>query len=309
MQILKPVLQLNTLLSSTTLITKTELSYLAQSFPNLREISIATNQLQTEDFVEGLFNLKHLEILDISFNNLSRIPWTLSKISTIKHLDLSSNSITDYDTSKDFDITSWKGLKSIDIRHNLIKEWNTISVLSELLPEVTDLRINGNPVFDQMSADDVPFYLIGIWGNISKLNATTVTDKERTNAELFLMSKVSQGEFDFNLNTPRWKKLEEKHGKHNIQKKKTNELKSRLIELNLIHENVVKKRRFLLSSTVQKFRTSVARQFNLSPKNIDLYLLSTSNTGGIIEQHLNDNLKQLNYYVIEAGQSIKILNR
>ena len=76
-----------------------------QSFfnvPNLKEIDLSRykDSKVTEKHFEGLSKLKKIQILDISFNNLDRLPEEIFSLSTLKVLKIDYNSFDKKDITK-----------------------------------------------------------------------------------------------------------------------------------------------------------------------------------------------------------------
>lgn len=179
---------------------------LIKKFPNLKELYISGNNYSNKD-IESMCLNQSLSILDLSYNKLKYMP-TLPLVSA---LNLSHNYL-----SLQIINGTFPNLISLDLRANMIKDWSDIDEISIHLPGLKELRINHNPLFQEMSVDDMTMQLIGrikcspehLW----KLNGSFLTNEEIENSELYFISKVEQGKYHID-NERQWSYLLSKYNK------------------------------------------------------------------------------------------------
>jgi len=94
-----------------------EIKWSKESLPNLMQLKLSKNQMASFQFLD---TLKHLRVLDLSSNEIGDSALkalTLSSIHSLKHLNLSNNSIR---TLQSIDITHFPSLEVLDLSHNYI---------------------------------------------------------------------------------------------------------------------------------------------------------------------------------------------
>lgn len=252
------------------------LDKIAWFFPNLRVLSLANNRLVSVPKLP--FNC--LQTLDLSFNNLTTIPSL-----EIPDLNVSNNSSTDTITT----IATLPITESLNISNNDIS-WSDIDALASSAPKLTNLRITTN------DKDDALF--LGRLGNIITLNGRVISPRERTDADLYFMTKVAQ------QSTPhpphaRWEELCKKYGEPVVRNSEQakDKLSNKIVTVNVICEQNIKSVKLLRTLTIQKLKTQLAKQFNLSPFNITL--THENNT-------LDEPLRSIEFYNVQQNDNIYI---
>ena len=106
---------------------------------NCKMLSLSTNNI---DKMINLPNLRNLEILSLSRNQIKKIGGLEEIGQTLKELWLSYNLIERLDN-----LQSCTKLTSLFIMHNKIAIWDEVDKLKEL-PELSSLSLNGNRIYE-----------------------------------------------------------------------------------------------------------------------------------------------------------------
>ena len=287
---------------SGTLIPVNMLTKLVKKFPNLEELYISGNHY-SDEYIETFLIPNNIKVLDLSYNELSvvpNVPLSVSRLN-ISHNRLTGNIIRE----------SFSMLLSVDLRANQINTWEEIDSLSRCLPSVKELRINHNPIFNDLSIDDMTIQLIGRFDcskeGLWKLNGTYLTEDEISNGELYFISKVEQGIYQI-YNESRWIWLLSKYDKKEQPIVRANHECQEWIQLVLmiLNSQTVSKR-FLKSSSILLFKGIISSELNgLSILQFSVYFYT--NEGSLFsERHeLEDLLSNLDNYALQFNQKVYI---
>ncbi|KAI5953051.1 hypothetical protein KGF57_004043 [Candida theae] len=230
---------LRVLKMASTLTPITQVSSIVSRFPHLRELVLSGNYYSNDDVNKlNLCETSAIDSLDLSYNAITEIPTNLPQ--TIHNLNVSYCLISAIGNNNRKD--SGKGyndgassIESLDVRRNQISAWSDINNLSQSFPKLTYLKINHNPIFDDLSVDDMTCQLIGRFeccscgnqdvpgngkenGKLGILNGSDLTSAEIENGELYFISKVMSRQYD-PPNAARWEKLLHKYGKSDDKRK------------------------------------------------------------------------------------------
>ncbi|CAD1811459.1 CAP-Gly domain family protein [Candida parapsilosis] len=210
---------LQVLKMASTLIPISKINTIVSQFPNLLELIISGNQYTNNDVNCLDVGDYRLATLDLSYNNLQCVPIKLPLyITTLNLSHCRINSIEKRVATND--------ITSLDIRYNQLKTWLDIDNLSESFTQLTNLRINHNPILNDLSIDDMTCQLIGRFecnnsdvhgennhpNKLAVLNGSKLTPSEIMNGELYFISKVQSGQYEMH-NRTRWEDLLKKYGK------------------------------------------------------------------------------------------------
>ncbi|RCK55596.1 Protein PAC2 [Candida viswanathii] len=167
-----------------------EVSKIIDRLPNLTQLNVNGNRFS--EFSGDQTTHGNIKLLKVSGTliPITMLTKLVKKFPNLEELYISGNCYADSD------------IQEFEVPHN-------VRVLDEL-------RINHNPVFDDLSIDDMTVQLIGRFncskGSLWKLNGTYLTEDEIANGELYFISKVDQGVYHID-NEPRWSTLLDKYGK------------------------------------------------------------------------------------------------
>lgn len=122
---------------------------------------------------------------------------TLNGLSNLRKLILKNNYIS---SPGSLGLEFPSSLSEIDLSHNEIDDWSFISALHSIFPGMMSLRIAHNPLFQNLhapdgrllSADDGYMLTIARLSRLKSLNYSTISEKDRLNAESYYLSLITQ---------------------------------------------------------------------------------------------------------------------
>lgn len=273
--------RLVTLKLAATRITTDDLNtYILGKFPGLQNLVISSNNYSE-------VTLPKLKYVDLSFNNLTVIP----------NLDVESLNISDNRINA---IYGTYTMKDLDLRHNCIKLLRFIDDIYENF-QLESLRINSNPVFDNMPEDEMEIHVISRLNNtqLKKLNGSKLTPEQVTNAELFYVSKIKSGEIE--LTTSKWDILKQKyHVDKNIVFKK----ESPILHLSIYKAggDLVLERDVLHDYTILRIKGLVSKSLGISILKFQLFY----HVNETYKQYLDQEISQLKDYSFNNPQILYI---
>ena len=184
-----------------TLLAPDEVATITKSFPSLQTLIFANNELGAWESRSTTSNLpKTIHSIDLSGNQITTLI-SLSSLLTLPNLHtllLKANKITSASDQK-IPILS-QTLQTIDLRSNQISTWALTNALPILFPTLQSLLIASNPLYATLiSADNKPLtpsdgYTLTLarLPQLHTLNHSTVTDKERLNAETYYLGQIAR---------------------------------------------------------------------------------------------------------------------
>ncbi|KAL3456292.1 hypothetical protein BJX64DRAFT_270955 [Aspergillus heterothallicus] len=188
-----------------TLLPWDQISAAAARFPALRSLSASANQLSLISTpISNALTALNLENND--FTSLSSIK-TLASLENLQHISLRGSRIeTISEAGFEGDFRFPASLKSLDISRNKINSWQFINKLPELFPGLQNLRVSGNPLYNQsvapsaatgmpekpMTIDEAYMLTLSRISALQVLNYSTISAKERSNGELYYLSLIGK---------------------------------------------------------------------------------------------------------------------
>lgn len=286
-------------------------------FPNLRVISIASNNFN-DDTIKQLIippDGNKLNSIDLSFNELCEIPDI-----NCESVDLSNNRIRSFNSFS---------VRALDLRYNYILKWDDINKLS-LMDIIEDLRINGNPVVHGLSEDEAMINVIGRFyctpdpstrNKLYKLNGSAFTEDEITNGELYFINKAKEGKID-NINIERYEELLKKYdfepssSKTGVaisdtpEKKEVHNFSYEKINLNIYKiDNTGKaflicNKLFLKTYSILRLYGTIGKLINKSILSFNVYYFI--NDDSRLKQYLDDEILTINDFQLSENQHVYI---
>lgn len=276
-----------------------------QKLVSLTELSLAGNSYN-DKCVDIDLNATHLQKLDLSFNNLTKLPRLIKQILSI---NLEQNQISDLDDS-----VMYNKITKVDLRNNKIADWSVIDKLNAIFPHLTDLRINGNPLFTNISVEEMTLNVIARC-SVEKLNGSSLSKEEVENAELYFISKVRLGDYKYDIFSKRWRVLLQKY---NIRDQTTvgkgkfqNKLSAKKITLNILSKELGlnHSRVFLVDNSVLKLKGIVCKLLQQSILNLKVhYYINEFEDGqeARIKQYLDDDIAILDNFGFYQQQNLYV---
>jgi hypothetical protein len=190
---------------------------LASHFKALSKLSASLNQLSSipETSLGSLTST--LTALTLEYNDFTSLAdlAPLSALTSLKSLHLKGNSINSITPSIDVPQPTFApSLVFLDVSYNAIASWAFIDALPNSIPSLSALRISHNPLYDAPDASDArsrnasqaaaaaaayaktseETYMTAVarLPGLRSLNFSAITPQERTNAELFYLSRIAR---------------------------------------------------------------------------------------------------------------------
>lgn len=253
---------------------------IASGFPSLTKLSASLNQFSSIPQT-GLGSLTtSLTTLSLEFNEFTSLAdlAPLKSLTALKSLQLKGNSISTITPSLDVPQPTFApSLVFLDVSYNDIASWSFIDDLPNSIPSLTALRISHNPIYNSQSPVDKPSlnaqaktaeeaYMIAVarLPTLRSLNFSAVSAQERTNAELFYLSRIARQlasvpedqESGVLTQHPRYASLCEVHGEPDV-------LRREEINPNFLEARLVKVQFRLEGERARTATTEIPRSFDV----------------------------------------------
>jgi hypothetical protein len=187
------------------LITWEEACLLVNTFPTLATLSISSNELSLLQAPAPLIrsmSTSGLKSLTLDYNAFSCLAdlAPLAALPALEKLHLKGNQIrTISDGIRPIPIFG-KQLYYVDLSYNDIRSWDFIDDLPDVFPSLTALRFSHNPVYDNIVAkgtvataiEEGYMLTVARLANLKVLNFSNITPADRTNAEMFYLSRIGK---------------------------------------------------------------------------------------------------------------------
>ncbi|KAG9099354.1 hypothetical protein FS749_001414 [Ceratobasidium sp. UAMH 11750] len=246
-------------------------------FPGLQDLQLGYNQLQRLDLPPGTNVAKppsSLTTLNLDSNVLDdwvSIMHTCATMPSLHSLMLPSNAIASIPPHSEdsYRTPPLFQMQHLSIMENPITSWGAIDSIATWLPNLKDLSISLEPLkLSGSSSTSSRDFVISRLPQLTRLNGTEITERDRSDAELFYLSWISKhetgSEWDITALHPRWRELSNKYQTSNDMIKPTiQNLGSSIIAVNVVR----------LQGQVSK-----GRRMNFVPPITDLRVLPTMST-------------------------------
>jgi len=256
---------------------------IASGFPSLTKLSASLNQFSSIPHADLGTLESTLTTLSLEFNNFTSLAnlAPLSSLTALKSLHLKANSIAAITPSLDIPQPTFApSLVFLDVSYNNIASWAFVDALPNSVPSLTALRISHNPIYDNpdpsakssqttqaKAAEEAYMIAVARLPGLSSLNFTSITAQERTNAELFYLSRIAKQlssvpedeEATVLTQHPLYAALCEAHGEPDIVRREEinpNFLEARLVT---VHFNLVD----TASEVAKTATTEIPRSFDV----------------------------------------------
>ncbi|KFY21713.1 hypothetical protein V493_07180 [Pseudogymnoascus sp. VKM F-4281 (FW-2241)] len=177
---------------------------LSRQFKDVTSIEASSNDLLTLP-LNGPSSLLPMTLTSITleyndFTSLSDL-LPLTGLTSLKSLHLKGNQISTVGTGHEGEKPVFSDqLSYVDLSYNKVADWQFVDSLPDVFPSLTALRMSHNPVYEAVakpgdvmtSADEGYMLTLGRLANLKSLNFSTITPAERTNAEIFYLSRIAK---------------------------------------------------------------------------------------------------------------------
>jgi hypothetical protein len=251
-------------------------------FPTLSALSVSSNYFTSLScpLPDGITSLT------LEYNEFT-IMWDLiplRQLKTLEVLHLKGNKISRID-KEGYQLSSFHAfgerLRYVDLSYNAVASWSFVDDLPQIFPGLEELRLSHNPIYEGLSKEDGTAtsveegYMLTLarLGNLKSLNFSKITAADRTNAEVFYLSRIAKAmaevpeseEHTVTLQHKRYSQLCEKYGAPVVVRKIEGAVNPNFLEARLI------KFSFYLPSKPQAGREEAFTQLREIPKSFDVY--------------------------------------
>lgn len=141
-----------------------------------------------------------LTTINLEFNEFTSLSdvASLTELKSLRNLHLKGNNISSLAAAgEDAPIFS-EEVKYLDISYNTVAQWAFLDSLTTSFPGLTGLRISHNPIYEQpttgeaATSEEAYMYTVARIGQLVTLNFSKITDTDRSNAEIFYLSRIAK---------------------------------------------------------------------------------------------------------------------
>ncbi|TAQ88541.1 hypothetical protein B7494_g3162 [Chlorociboria aeruginascens] len=206
-------------------ITSEELISAQKAFQGVEELEMEEMMLPWEDICQVSRHFKSLKALRASSNGFQFLPspliistltsltleyneftslldlLPLSELRSLEKLLLKGNQISKI-TSGDLEKGPifYKNLRYVDLSYNQVISWDFVDGLVAAFPGLEALRLSHNPIYEVISKEgksaksieEVYMFTLARIANLKILNFSKISPAERTNAEMFYLSRIGK---------------------------------------------------------------------------------------------------------------------
>eukprot|EP01138_Halocafeteria_seosinensis_P003219 gb/GECG01003293.1/.p1 GENE.gb/GECG01003293.1/~~gb/GECG01003293.1/.p1 ORF type:complete len:199 (+),score=23.65 gb/GECG01003293.1/:1-597(+) len=144
------------------------------SLVQCERLSLSTNMI---DKMFPLSGMSKLKILSLARNRIKKIEKLDDVAETLEELWLSYNEISSLDG-----LQNLQNLQVLYLANNQIKDWNELAKLADL-PKLREVLFHGNPIYEGLEPTQARISVVKYIPQIVKVDATIITDQERSQAE------------------------------------------------------------------------------------------------------------------------------
>ncbi|CDK26655.1 unnamed protein product [Kuraishia capsulata CBS 1993] len=310
---LAPLKNIHTLSLASCHLDETNLESLVSVFPNLRRLSLSTNDVRNwTKCLTALARLPNLHFLDASFNELEDFDFeTLKSLVALEALNMCGNRL-------DFRVplrVSLEKIRELDISANNIADWNAVDNINLLFPQLKKIRVNNNPYCERGEGkeweDELLVQLVSRFNSgLEILDGSEILASLRESCELYFIAKVIKGEIPYDVSLGRWHWLEKQYGiDKDARRSRKPDNNEKLFGGIFLSVEVGAKllRKFVLPEcTVGKLKGNISR--DLKQCVLDFEIVYDNQPAGIKETMTND-MKQLGFYNMEDGTRIIVQSK
>ncbi|KHO00108.1 Cytoskeleton-associated protein, Gly-rich domain protein [Metarhizium album ARSEF 1941] len=185
-----------------TLLTWEEVCAIAVRCPSLRDLNAGSNQLTSLAKMDYLSLSSTLTSINLEFNDFTCLSdlASLTRLTSLRNLNLKGNNIAAITAHGVPSPVFPPSLQYLDLSYNNISAWSFVDLLPAHFPGLNALRLSHNPVYNAAGSDDTKassseeshMLTIGRLANLQSLNYAQVKAADRTNAEMFYLSRIAK---------------------------------------------------------------------------------------------------------------------
>ena len=157
----------------------------------LAELHMAGNSirdLQCEDIIASVGKVEVLHLEDNLIQDWSEVK-KLSKLPRLRKLNLSGNLLTGIERYSENNKPHFASLTTLFLQNNSLDSWADISALDHF-ESLTEIRVSGIPLIEKLDMITARMNVAARLPRIKQLNGSSVTQKERADAEIGYLSSI-----------------------------------------------------------------------------------------------------------------------
>ncbi|KAF9640164.1 hypothetical protein BFW01_g11970 [Lasiodiplodia theobromae] len=193
--------KVSTLSLEDTLLSWKDVASICSAFPSLTSLTLTNNAFDKLGQASLPSTITELILEKNYFTSLDDLR-CLTKLPNLRSLRLKNNLITGIlspNPADDEALVFSSSVSEVDLAHNSIDSWGFIDGLYSVFPGLTSLRISNNPLYHglhavdgkPLTADDGYMLTIARLGGLKIMNFSTISAKERLNAETYYLSQIA----------------------------------------------------------------------------------------------------------------------
>lgn len=182
------------------LLTWENICLLAKQFGSLNKLTASSNSLISLNSPLSCHGLTSLTLEYNMFTSLSDLS-PLVSLPSLECLYLKGNQIS-ATRSQSFrdDVRFGEKLHYVDLSYNAVSSWGFVDDLRDIFPAMTAFRFSHNPIYASLSEDvgsalsveEGYMLTLARLPNLKALNFSNISAQERTNAEMFYLSRIAK---------------------------------------------------------------------------------------------------------------------
>ena len=275
-----------------------DISLLVGQFESLTSLHVSSNGFTNLPSSLPTSTLRSLTLEYNEFNTLSVLS-PLSELRSLETLHLKGNNISKI-TGEDKKPVFGAKLRYVDLSYNSVSSWDFVDDLIGTFPGLTALRFSHNPLYDTISKEsgsatsieEAYMLTLARLRNLKTLNFSNISVLERTNAEMFYLSRISKAmaevpeseEHTVTSKHKRYVELCEIYGAPTVVRKATGTVDPDFLEARLIkftfyiptgqiagkETAIIKEQKIPKGFDVYRVKGIVGRMFDLRPLGLRL---------------------------------------
>ncbi|KAF4446513.1 hypothetical protein F53441_9853 [Fusarium austroafricanum] len=216
-----------------TLLSWEEVCHIATKSPSLAALDAGSNQFQSLPSLNYGNLSSSLTSINLEINEFTTFAdiSTLATLTSLRNIHLKGNNITAIAPEGTEGPIFSETVQYLDVSYNNIQSWTFVDQLPKHFPGLVGLRIGHNPFYDSAdtdskasSSEESHMFTVARLGSLKSLNFSQITPADRTNAEMFYLSRIvkqlsaapEDAEQDVLANHPRYADLCGIYGEQNI---------------------------------------------------------------------------------------------
>jgi hypothetical protein len=178
-----------------------EVCHIATKCPSLAALDAGSNQLQSLPALNYGSLSSTLTSINLEINEFTTFAdiSTLTALTSLRNIHLKGNNITAIAPEGVEGPIFSESVQYLDVSYNNIQSWKFVDQIPKHFPGLVGLRIGHNPFYDAVDADakassseESHMFTVARLASLKSLNFSQVTPADRTNAEMFYLSRIGK---------------------------------------------------------------------------------------------------------------------